>query len=43
MIWNFWLDSLLGEGGFGSVYKGWIDEYGIIVVKVGIGLIVVVK
>lgn len=22
---NFSLDSLIGEGGFGHVYKGWID------------------
>ncbi|KAF2318816.1 hypothetical protein GH714_010940 [Hevea brasiliensis] len=24
---NFRPDSVLGEGGFGCVYKGWIDEH----------------
>jgi hypothetical protein len=23
---NFKSDTLLGEGGFGQVYKGWLDE-----------------
>lgn len=25
---NFRIDTLLGEGGFGKVYKGWLDEKG---------------
>lgn len=40
---NFRPDSLLGEGGFGCVYKGWIDEYGKTPVKPGTGLTVAVK
>nr|GEU52901.1 serine/threonine/dual specificity protein kinase, catalytic domain-containing protein [Tanacetum cinerariifolium] len=23
---NFWQDSVIGEGGFGKVYKGWLDS-----------------
>ncbi|MCO5594955.1 hypothetical protein L7F22_048992 [Adiantum nelumboides] len=40
---NFRPDSLLGEGGFGCVYKGWIDERGGGPVKPGTGLTVAVK
>ncbi|XP_002988311.2 probable serine/threonine-protein kinase PIX7 [Selaginella moellendorffii] len=40
---NFRPDSLLGEGGFGSVFKGWIDENGTGAVKPGTGLVVAVK
>lgn len=40
---NFRPDSLLGEGGFGSVYKGWIDEHGTTAAKAGTGLTVAVK
>lgn len=40
---NFRPDSLLGEGGFGSVFKGWIDEHGTAPVKPGTGLTVAVK
>ncbi|CAM6101018.1 unnamed protein product [Calypogeia fissa] len=40
---NFRPDSLLGEGGFGSVFKGWIDENGTGPVKPGTGLVVAVK
>lgn len=36
-------DSLLGEGGFGCVFKGWINEFGITPVKPGTGLAVAVK
>eukprot|EP00250_Pteridium_aquilinum_P006066 c16051_g2_i1 orf=474-1055(+) len=39
---NFRPDSLLGEGGFGCVYKGWIDEHGN-PAKPGTGLTVAVK
>ncbi|KAJ7537663.1 hypothetical protein O6H91_11G016300 [Diphasiastrum complanatum] len=40
---NFRPDSLLGEGGFGSVFKGWIEENGTAAVKPGTGLVVAVK
>lgn len=40
---NFRPDSLLGEGGFGCVFKGWIEEHGTAPVKPGTGLTVAVK
>lgn len=40
---NFRPDSLLGEGGFGCVYKGWIDEHGRTTGKPGMGVTVAVK
>ena len=40
---NFRPDSLLGEGGFGHVYKGWIDEHTLAPSKPGSGLVVAVK
>ncbi|KAK7390537.1 hypothetical protein VNO78_25845 [Psophocarpus tetragonolobus] len=40
---NFSPDSVLGEGGFGSVYKGWIDEHTLAVTKPGTGMVVAVK
>jgi hypothetical protein len=40
---NFRPDSLLGEGGFGCVFKGWVDEHGTSPVKPGTGLTVAVK
>eukprot|EP00250_Pteridium_aquilinum_P014290 c21895_g2_i1 orf=519-1922(+) len=40
---NFRPDSLLGEGGFGCVFKGWVDEHGTAPVKPGTGLTVAVK
>ncbi|KAL5218386.1 hypothetical protein ABZP36_019070 [Zizania latifolia] len=40
---NFRPDSLLGEGGFGAVFKGWIDERTLAPVKPGTGMIVAVK
>lgn len=40
---NFRPDSVLGEGGFGSVFKGWIDEHSLTATKPGIGMIVAVK
>nr|XP_043606078.1 serine/threonine-protein kinase PBL34-like [Erigeron canadensis] len=36
-------ESLLGEGGFGCVFKGWINENGTTPVKPGTGLSVAVK
>jgi hypothetical protein len=35
--------ELLGEGGFGCVFKGWIEENGTAPVKPGTGLTVAVK
>ncbi|OIV93923.1 hypothetical protein TanjilG_05626 [Lupinus angustifolius] len=40
---NFRPESLLGEGGFGCVFKGWIEENGTGPVKPGTGLTVAVK
>lgn len=40
---NFRPDSVLGEGGFGSVFKGWIDEQSLVASKPGAGIVVAVK
>ncbi|GAB4860149.1 hypothetical protein Ancab_011627 [Ancistrocladus abbreviatus] len=40
---NFRPDSLLGEGGFGSVFKGWIDEHLYAPSKPGTGMVIAVK
>lgn len=40
---NFRPDSVLGEGGFGSVFKGWIDENTFAAAKPGTGIIIAVK
>lgn len=40
---NFSPDSLIGEGGFGHVYKGWIDEHCLGAARPGYGMIVAVK
>ena len=40
---NFRPDSVLGEGGFGSVFKGWIDEHSLAATKPGTGIVVAVK
>lgn len=40
---NFRPESLLGEGGFGCVFKGWINESGTAPAKAGTGLTVAVK
>ncbi|KAG6516857.1 receptor-like cytoplasmic kinase 176 [Zingiber officinale] len=40
---NFRPDSMLGEGGFGSVFKGWIDEITLAAAKPGTGLVIAVK
>ncbi|XP_057451616.1 probable serine/threonine-protein kinase PBL9 isoform X2 [Lotus japonicus] len=40
---NFRPDSVLGEGGFGSVFKGWIDENTLAAAKPGIGIGIAVK
>lgn len=40
---NFRPDSVLGDGGFGSVFKGWIDENTLIATKAGTGMVIAVK
>lgn len=40
---NFRPESLLGEGGFGCVFKGWIEENGTAPMKPGTGLTIAVK
>lgn len=40
---NFRPDSVLGEGGFGSVFKGWIDENSYTAAKPGTGMVIAVK
>ncbi|XP_042518256.1 probable serine/threonine-protein kinase PBL3 isoform X2 [Macadamia integrifolia] len=40
---NFRPDSLLGEGGFGYVFKGWLDEHTLSAAKPGSGMVVAVK
>lgn len=40
---NFRPDSVLGEGGFGSVFKGWVDEQSLAAAKPGSGVVIAVK
>lgn len=40
---NFRPDSMLGEGGFGRVFKGWVDDTTLAPSKVGVGIPVAVK
>ncbi|KAL0456666.1 UNVERIFIED_CONTAM: Receptor-like cytoplasmic kinase [Sesamum latifolium] len=40
---NFRPDSVLGEGGFGCVFKGWIDENTFKAAKPGTGMVIAVK
>ncbi|KAL9677300.1 hypothetical protein QQ045_005528 [Rhodiola kirilowii] len=40
---NFRPESILGEGGFGCVFKGWVDEHTFAPTKTGSGLAVAVK
>ncbi|PWZ05775.1 Cullin-associated NEDD8-dissociated protein 1 [Zea mays] len=40
---NFRSDSILGEGGFGRVYKGWVDEKTMAPTRNGTGMVVAVK
>ncbi|KAF2602942.1 hypothetical protein F2Q70_00028600 [Brassica cretica] len=37
---NFRPDSVVGEGGFGSVFKGWLDETSLTPTKPGTGLVI---
>ncbi|PUZ73533.1 hypothetical protein GQ55_2G481700 [Panicum hallii var. hallii] len=40
---NFGSNSYLGEGGFGCVYKGWMDEATLAPTKPGVGRMVAIK
>ncbi|KAG4951936.1 hypothetical protein JHK85_045803 [Glycine max] len=40
---NFRHDTLLGLGGFGRVYKGWLDEDTLAPTKAGSGMVVAIK
>ncbi|KAL8167896.1 hypothetical protein V2J09_009395, partial [Rumex salicifolius] len=40
---NFRPDSVLGEGGFGAVFKGWIDEHSLTPTRPGTGMVIAVK
>lgn len=40
---NFRPDTILGEGGFGRVFKGWVDDKTYAPSKVGVGIVVAVK
>lgn len=40
---NFRPDTMLGEGGFGRVFKGWVDEKTYAPTKVSLGIPVAVK
>lgn len=40
---NFRPDSVVGEGGFGCVFKGWIDEHSFAPAKPGTGIVIAVK
>ncbi|XP_047054619.1 receptor-like cytoplasmic kinase 176 [Lolium rigidum] len=40
---NFRPDSVLGEGGFGSVFKGWVDETTFAPARPGTGMVIAVK
>jgi serine/threonine protein kinase len=40
---NFRPDSVLGEGGFGSVFKGWIDEKTLAPTRPGTWMVIAVK
>ncbi|KAM7468077.1 hypothetical protein LguiB_015639 [Lonicera macranthoides] len=40
---NFRPDSVLGEGGFGSVFKGWVDEHSLTASRPGSGIVIAVK
>ncbi|KAI4299569.1 hypothetical protein L6164_033013 [Bauhinia variegata] len=40
---NFRPDSVVGEGGFGSVFKGWIDEQTLTAAKPGTGTVIAAK
>ncbi|RZC77363.1 hypothetical protein C5167_001565 [Papaver somniferum] len=40
---NFKASNLIGEGGFGQVFKGWIDENTLATSRQGVGMVVAIK
>lgn len=40
---SFKSDMVLGVGGFGTVYKGWVDEKSLVPTKIGTGMMVAIK
>lgn len=40
---HFRSDTVLGVGGFGTVFKGWVDEKTLTPTKVGTGMVVAIK
>ncbi|PRQ47887.1 putative transferase, protein kinase RLK-Pelle-RLCK-VIIa-2 family [Rosa chinensis] len=40
---NFRADTMLGEGGFGIVFKGWLDETSVSPSKAGTGMMIAIK
>ncbi|XVF11955.1 hypothetical protein REPUB_Repub08aG0073000 [Reevesia pubescens] len=40
---SFHSENLTGEGGFGYVYKGWMDDQTLVAAKPGFGMVVAVK
>jgi hypothetical protein len=40
---KFCPDSVVGEGRFGAVFKGWIDEHILAPVRPGTGVVIAVK
>ena len=40
---NFRPDNMLGEGGFGCVFKGWVNGNSLTAVKPGTGMLIAVK
>jgi len=40
---NFRPDRVVGEGGFGAVFKGWIDEHSLTPTRPGAGMVIAVK
>jgi len=40
---NFRPDSVLGQGSFGAVYKGWIDENSLAAAKPDTGIAIAIK
>ncbi|XP_022882968.1 receptor-like cytoplasmic kinase 176 isoform X2 [Olea europaea var. sylvestris] len=40
---NFCRESYLGKGGFGRVYKGWVDEHSLAASKPGFGMVIAAK